>query len=143
MIVDLTKGIYRNKVKGRTIEKGIAFPVCVSVNDCICHMSPLASEEPVREPSVRHVCGCVCSGASNRTIHPTYIIHPSYIHALHPTPCVLCIPCQPCAVCALCDICLVLNLSACHVQCTACVLHIVNCKLQFLQLCISGRDSRN
>jgi hypothetical protein len=47
MVVDLTKGIYRNKVKGRTIEKGVAFPVCISVNDCVCHMSPLTSEEPV------------------------------------------------------------------------------------------------
>jgi len=51
LIGELTKGIYRNKVKGRTIEKGVAFPVCVSVNDCICHVSPLASEEPVRNAS--------------------------------------------------------------------------------------------
>ena len=47
MIVNLTKNLYKNKVKGRVVEKGVAFPVCVSVNDCVAHMSPLTSEEPV------------------------------------------------------------------------------------------------
>lgn len=37
--------IYRNKTKGKAIEKGIAFPVCISVNECVCHNSPLASED--------------------------------------------------------------------------------------------------
>ena len=40
---------YRGKNKaGKLIEKGIAFPVCVSVNECVCHCSPLASDETVR-----------------------------------------------------------------------------------------------
>ena len=32
---------------GAAIEKGVAFPVCVSVNDVICNNSPLASQEMV------------------------------------------------------------------------------------------------
>lgn len=30
-----------------TVERGVAFPVCVSVNDVICNHSPLGSEEVV------------------------------------------------------------------------------------------------
>ena len=37
--------IFRNKVKGKEIEKGVAFPVCISVNECVCHFNPLDSEE--------------------------------------------------------------------------------------------------
>ena len=37
--------LYTKKVNGVAIEKGVAFPVCVSVNDVICNHSPLASEE--------------------------------------------------------------------------------------------------
>lgn len=38
--------IFRNK-KGPKIEKGVAFPVCLSVNNCVCHYSPLSSDESV------------------------------------------------------------------------------------------------
>jgi len=38
--------IYRPKKGRKTIEKGIAFPVCLSVNDCVCHNSPLSSDPP-------------------------------------------------------------------------------------------------
>jgi len=37
--------LYTKKVNGLMVEKGVAFPVCVSVNDVICNNSPLASEE--------------------------------------------------------------------------------------------------
>jgi len=33
--------------KSKKVEKGVAFPTCVSVNDVVCHNSPLESEEPV------------------------------------------------------------------------------------------------
>merc|ERR1711973_433612 len=38
-----------NKVfkKEKDLKKGIAFPTCVSVNNCICHFSPLVSEADV------------------------------------------------------------------------------------------------
>jgi len=40
--------IYRGKSKsGKPIEKGVAFPVCVSVNEIVCNCSPLASENKV------------------------------------------------------------------------------------------------
>ena len=29
------------------IEKGIAFPTCISVNECVCHFSPLPKESIV------------------------------------------------------------------------------------------------
>jgi len=34
-------------VNGVAIEKGVAFPVCISVNEIVCNQSPLASEELV------------------------------------------------------------------------------------------------
>lgn len=38
--------IFKGKGKsGKVVEKGIAFPVCVSVNEFVCHVSPLASED--------------------------------------------------------------------------------------------------
>jgi len=36
--------IFRAKVKGKIIEKGVAFPTCVNVNECVCNNSPLVSE---------------------------------------------------------------------------------------------------
>lgn len=40
-----TGKLYNKKVDGVAVEKGVAFPVCVSVNDIICNHSPLSSEE--------------------------------------------------------------------------------------------------
>jgi methionine aminopeptidase len=48
IVTDMCAQIYRAKKGGRAIEKGIAFPTCVSVNECVCHFSPLESDEPVR-----------------------------------------------------------------------------------------------
>jgi curved DNA binding protein len=38
--------VYKTKDKktGKMMMKGVAFPVCISVNECICHMSPLVTE---------------------------------------------------------------------------------------------------
>lgn len=42
-----TGNMYKNvKMK---IERGVAFPTCISVNHTICHFSPLASDETVLE----------------------------------------------------------------------------------------------
>lgn len=51
MIEEKCKKIFTKKVKGQAIEKGVAFPTCVSVNECVCHNSPLNSEaqEPLKE----------------------------------------------------------------------------------------------
>jgi hypothetical protein len=52
--------LYQKKVKGVTVERGVAFPVCVSVNDVICNHSPLGSEEVVS--SFVSFVVCVCFG---------------------------------------------------------------------------------
>jgi methionine aminopeptidase len=33
--------LYTKKVDGKSIDRGVAFPVCVSVNDVVCNFSPL------------------------------------------------------------------------------------------------------
>lgn len=45
IINDMCALIYRTKVKGKPVDKGIAFPVCISVNNCVCHNNPLDSDE--------------------------------------------------------------------------------------------------
>lgn len=37
--------LYTKKNKGQDVQRGVAFPVCISVNDIVCNHSPLASEE--------------------------------------------------------------------------------------------------
>mmetsp|Transcript_9206 Transcript_9206/g.29275 ORF Transcript_9206/g.29275 Transcript_9206/m.29275 type:complete len:327 (-) Transcript_9206:1309-2289(-) len=58
--------IYQKKVKGKFVEKGIAFPTCVSVNECVCHNSPLESdaEQPKLAPGdmVKLDVGCYVDG---------------------------------------------------------------------------------
>eukprot|EP00953_Heterococcus_sp_UTEX-ZZ885_P018184 10162-Heterococcus_DN1.PRE.2 len=52
--------IFRNKVKGRAVEKGVAFPTCVSVNECVCNNSPLESEAEAQFVALRRQWGrCV------------------------------------------------------------------------------------
>lgn len=42
-----TGNMYKNVKK--KIERGVAFPTCMSVNNIVCHFSPLASDEVVLE----------------------------------------------------------------------------------------------
>ncbi|KMZ74841.1 Methionine aminopeptidase,related [Zostera marina] len=46
-IREQTGNLYKN-VK-RKIERGVAFPTCISVNNVVCHFSPLASDDTVLE----------------------------------------------------------------------------------------------
>ncbi|KAN0138994.1 Peptidase M24, structural domain containing protein [Lactarius tabidus] len=39
-----TSAVYNKSVKGVKVSKGLAFPACVSVNNCVAHFSPLASD---------------------------------------------------------------------------------------------------
>ncbi|KAL3280104.1 hypothetical protein HHI36_017610 [Cryptolaemus montrouzieri] len=41
LIVDETSKVFK---KEKDLKKGIAFPTCISVNNCICHFSPIPSE---------------------------------------------------------------------------------------------------
>ena len=43
---DVMKLQIKVKEDGKTIEKGSAFPTCISVNNCVGHYSPLVGEEP-------------------------------------------------------------------------------------------------
>jgi hypothetical protein len=48
LIEQRTNAIYKNKNKaGKVVLRGVAFPVCVSVNECVCHCSPLESDTEV------------------------------------------------------------------------------------------------
>ncbi|XP_072047554.1 proliferation-associated protein 2G4-like [Amphiura filiformis] len=44
LLVEKTAKVYK---KDKEIKKGIAFPTCISVNNCVCHFSPLRSEKEV------------------------------------------------------------------------------------------------
>jgi curved DNA binding protein len=37
--------LYTKKVNGQVVDRGVAFPVCISVNDIVCNHSPLPNEE--------------------------------------------------------------------------------------------------
>ncbi|CAM9244193.1 unnamed protein product [Sphacelaria rigidula] len=50
VIVQRCSQIFRSKVKGVAVAKGIAFPTCVSVNECVMNNSPLESEASKHEP---------------------------------------------------------------------------------------------
>lgn len=43
-ILDKTSQLFK---KEKEMKKGIAFPTCISVNNCVCHFSPLKSEKDV------------------------------------------------------------------------------------------------
>ncbi|KAH9972812.1 peptidase M24, structural domain-containing protein [Lactifluus volemus] len=44
LIEEGTSLIYNKSVKGVKVPKGLAFPTCISVNNCVAHFSPLASD---------------------------------------------------------------------------------------------------
>lgn len=37
--------LYTKKVDGKLVDRGVAFPVCISVNDIVCNHSPLPTDE--------------------------------------------------------------------------------------------------
>lgn len=41
LLLDETSKVFK---KEKELKKGIAFPTCVSVNNCICHFSPVPKE---------------------------------------------------------------------------------------------------
>ena len=44
MIIEETGKLYK---KDKDMKKGIAFPTCLSINNCVCHFSPIRSEPDV------------------------------------------------------------------------------------------------
>lgn len=47
--------LYTKKVNGLVVDRGVAFPVSISVNDVVCNHSPLVEEERVRTDSMRDI----------------------------------------------------------------------------------------
>ncbi|CAN6463237.1 unnamed protein product [Victoria cruziana] len=61
-IREQTGNMYKNVKK--KIERGVAFPTCISVNNTVCHFSPLASDEATLEENdvVKIDMGCHIDG---------------------------------------------------------------------------------
>ncbi|KAL4189772.1 hypothetical protein AMTRI_Chr08g208800 [Amborella trichopoda] len=61
-IREQTGSVYKNAKK--KIERGVAFPTCISVNNTVCHFSPLASDETtlVENDMVKIDMGCHIDG---------------------------------------------------------------------------------
>lgn len=61
-IREQTANIYKNAKK--KVDKGVAFPTCVSINNVVCHFSPLAGDETALEDSdvVKIDLGCHIDG---------------------------------------------------------------------------------
>lgn len=54
--------LYTKKVDGKLIDRGVSFPVCISVNDVVCNHSPIPTEERVSFfVLVGRLVGCICS----------------------------------------------------------------------------------
>uniref|UniRef100_A0A7C9CPJ4 ERBB-3 BINDING PROTEIN 1 n=1 Tax=Opuntia streptacantha TaxID=393608 RepID=A0A7C9CPJ4_OPUST len=72
-IREQTGNMYKNVKK--KIERGVAFPTCISVNNVVCHFSPLASDESVLEEGdmVKIDMGCHIDGFIATVAH-THVI---------------------------------------------------------------------
>jgi len=62
--------------KNKQVEKGVAFPTCISVNECVCHFSPLSTEsgpnlkagDVVKIDMGCHIDGFIAVGAHTHVI---------------------------------------------------------------------------
>jgi len=64
--------LFTKKVDGQVVDRGIAFPVCVSVNDIVCNHSPLANEEldPLKAGDIVKIdLGCHIDGYISVAAH--------------------------------------------------------------------------
>lgn len=67
--------LYTKKVDGKAIDRGVAFPICISVNDIVCNHSPLPTEE-----AVGHFCSLLDLNSClpwKRKIAPVQVAIPS------------------------------------------------------------------
>jgi len=72
-IREQTGNVYKNAKK--KIEKGVAFPTCISVNSTVCHFSPLTGDETVLEENdvVKIDLGCHIDGFISVVAH-THVV---------------------------------------------------------------------
>jgi len=71
--------LYTKKVNGSVLERGVAFPVCISVNENVCNISPLASDEwpPLEAGDIVKIdLGCHIDGYISVAAH-TLIVPPA------------------------------------------------------------------
>lgn len=71
--------LYTKKINGNLLERGVAFPVCISVNENVCNISPLASDEmpPLQAGDIVKIdLGCHIDGYISVAAH-TVIVPPS------------------------------------------------------------------
>lgn len=64
--------LYTKKIDGIAVEKGVAFPVCVSVNEIVCNHSPLPTEElePIKAGDIVKIdLGCHIDGYISVAAH--------------------------------------------------------------------------
>merc|ERR1719400_2040021 len=74
--------------KDKKLVKGIAFPTCISVNNCICHYSPLTTEPDQELADGDMVCSCSsCSPTCSPSCYPscTPSCSPSYSPSCSPS----------------------------------------------------------
>uniref|UniRef100_A0A1I8B451 Peptidase_M24 domain-containing protein n=1 Tax=Meloidogyne hapla TaxID=6305 RepID=A0A1I8B451_MELHA len=75
-ILELTSNLFKRE---KNVQKGIAMPTCISIDNCVCHFSPLRSEAPVllKEGQVvkvdlgAHVDGYIATAAHTVVIGAT------------------------------------------------------------------------
>merc|ERR1719164_368289 len=70
MLEEETGKLYNKKVKDKKIEKGVAFPTCISVNEIVGHFSPLKGEsrqlkagDVAKIDMAIHIDGFIAAGA--------------------------------------------------------------------------------
>ena len=66
------KKLFTKKVNGAEIPRGVAFPVCISVNDVVCNMSPLETDELVSSTS--------CASFHLIVLRMMIFVHPVILH---------------------------------------------------------------
>lgn len=68
------KAFNKKNQKGERLEKGLAFPTCISVNSTVCHFSPVASDETVLAEGdvVKIDLGCHIDGFIAVAAHTVY-----------------------------------------------------------------------
>eukprot|EP01038_Epipyxis_sp_PR26KG_P007036 gene7036-9608_t len=84
LIEQKTSAIFKGKSKsGKIILKGVAFPVCISVNECVCHCSPLESDDSypllALEDMVKIDLGVHIDGFIAVTAHTALVGYPNIV----------------------------------------------------------------
>merc|ERR1712071_389676 len=69
LLLEETSKVFK---KEKDMQKGIAFPTCLSVNNCICHFSPLVSDADVELKKARMgVVECV----AHKLLEPFHVLY--------------------------------------------------------------------